>query len=451
MLPSRYPANPFALAARAFCAGALALSLSAPALAAPDAETAAVIKELRQRLDALEAQLAAERAARATPPPVPVAAAAPAAAKPGETKIGDTKLTWGGYVKADAMYSRFSEGEVAQSTSRDFYVPGTIPVSTGSGESRDFFDAHAKETRLFLKTETPLDGHKLGTHIEFDFIVSQGTGNELVTNAYNPGLRRAFITYDNWLIGQEWSTFQNLGALPETLDFVAFPSDGTVFMRQPQVRYTLGNFQLALENTETSVLPGGGGTVTGSGDGRIPDAVARYNFKLGAAELSLAGLLRQLHVDNPAAGAVAAVSDSSTGGGVSFSGRIPLGKDDVKFMLTSGEGLGRYLALGTSADAVLANGELSGIGITAGYLAYKHQWTPTLRSTLTASTFQADNDIALTGGAVTKSVTSFSGNLLYSPVAKLTFGVEYRHASREVESGADGALDRLQVSTKYLF
>lgn len=263
MSSPRFVASAFAVAARTLCASALLLPLAATAQSAPDADTAAVIRELRQRLDALEAQLAAERAARPAPPP-PVAAAPPSPPKAGEGKIGDTKLTWGGYVKGDAMYSRFSEGEVAQSTGRDFYVPNSIPV--GGGDSREFFDAHAKETRLFLKTETALDGHKLGTHIEFDFIVNQGTGNELVTNAYNPGLRRAFITFDNWLIGQEWSTFQNLGALPETLDFVAFPSEGTVFERQPQVRYTLDAFQFALENPETSVLPGGGGAVAGNGD-----------------------------------------------------------------------------------------------------------------------------------------------------------------------------------------
>lgn len=450
MASDRFTASAYTVAARAICATALLLPLAPLAQAAPDADTAAVIQELRQRLDALESQLAAERAAKPAPAAA-TAAAPPAPAKAGEAKLGDTKLTWGGYVKADAMFSRFSEGEVAQGSGRDFYLPNSIPVSAGSGSSREFFDAHAKETRLFLKSDTMLDGHKLGTVVEFDFIVSQGTGTEVVTNAYNPGLRRAFVTYDNWLLGQEWTTFQNLAALPETLDFVAFPSEGTVFARQPQVRYTHGGLQIALENPETSLLPNGGGTVLGDGDPTIPDAIARYNFKLGGAELSVAGLLRQLRVENPAAGATAAVKDSRTGGGISFAGRIPLGKDDLKFMLTSGDGIGRYVALGTSADAVLSGGKLDSIGITAGYLAYKHQWSQQWRSTLTASAFEADNNAARTGGAVTKSVRSYSGNLLYSPVAKLTFGVEYRHASREVENGADGSLDRLQFSTKYSF
>lgn len=372
----------------------------------------------------------------------------------GGVKLGDTTVSVSGYVKLDMLYSRFSEGEVAQGPGRDFYLPNAIPVSGGNGESRSFFDMHAKETRLIVKSETPLDGHKLGTHIEIDFIVNQGAGNELVTNAYNPGFRRAFITYDHWLLGQDWSTFQNMATAPENLDFVAFPSDGTVFVRQPQLRYTLGGLQIALENPETSVLPGGGGAVAASNDARLPDLVLRYNFKLGDSEFAVAALGRQLAVKNPAAAgppAVDAVDDTATAAGVSVSGKIPLGGDDLKFQITSGDGLGRYVALGTSADAVLNSGQLEAIGITAGYLAYKHAWNPQWRSTLTASHFSADNDSALTGAAVTAQVTGYSANLLYSPVAKLTFGVEYRHATREVESGADGSLDRLQFSSKYAF
>ncbi|MGQ0698620.1 MAG: DcaP family trimeric outer membrane transporter [Panacagrimonas sp.] len=439
-----------------FAPGLMAAALAAPAYAAVDAATE--IEELKRRLNALEAQ---QKIAPATTP-AKAAAQAAAAPAPGEIKFGESKLTWGGYVKLDTIYSRYSEGEVAQGTARDFYLPGSIPVSAGSGESRDMLDFHAKETRLFVKTETPFDGHKVGTHIEFDFISGQigqataGSGNENVTNAYNPALRRAFITFDNWLLGQEWTTFQNLVALPETLDFVAFPTDGTVFGRQPQIRYTLGGLMLAVENTETTVLPFSGGAGFRSDDARVPDFVARYNFKVGeVADLSLAAVVRQLAIEDPSVvgpPAVAARKDTATGAGLSFAGKITLGKDDLKFMLNGGKGIGRYLAAGASTDAVIdADNELEAIRVLAGYLAYKHQWTPQWRSTFTVAHFSADNDIDLTGQAVTKSTQSASANLLYSPVAKLTFGMEFRHATREVESGDDGDLDRVQFSAKYSF
>ncbi len=376
-----------------------------------------------------------------------------------EAQIGDTTVTWGGFAKLDVIYSRFSEAEIAQSTSRDFYVPGTIPVSAGGGDAHSTLDFHAKETRLFVKFDTPLDGNKLGGTIEFDFIsgqisptingVASGGGSEIVTNAYNPALRRAFITWNNWLLGQEWSTFQNLGAIPETLDFVAFPSEGTVFSRQPQIRYTHGNFAVAIENGETTVQ-GLGAT----GDNQLPDLTARYSFKAGTADLTVAGLLRQVRIDNAAlAGppAVPARDDTAIGGGISVSGKVPVGaRDDIRFMVTGGEGIGRYLALGTATDAVIdaAGNGLETVGVYAGYIAYRHPWNSQLRSTATISYF---SDVALSGGGVTKTVQSTSINLLYSPVAKITFGAEYRHAQREVENGDDGALDRLQFSAKYVF
>lgn len=448
----KYALSPMAVsAAAAFC------FWSGAAAAEMDAETRALIEDLKRRIQTLEQQGGAQKAPapgapidRQTPAGSPAAAVPAAGAN--ELKIGETKLTWGGYVKLDTLYSRFSEGEVPQSTGRDFYLPNSIPVSAGGGDSREFLDFHAKETRLLVKTETPLgEGRKIGTHIEVDFIVNQSqSANELVTNAYNPGFRRAFITYDRLLLGQEWTTFQNLSALPETLDFVAFPSEGSVFVRQPQIRYTAGGLMLALENPETSVLPNGGGAVSASNDNQLPDLIARYNFKFGSGhEVSLSGLLRELRVENAA---MPAVKDDEVGGGLSLAGKFQIGQDDLKFMVSGGEGIGRYLALGTSADVVIDDSsDLEAIEVFAAYLAYKHQWTPKWRSTFTASMFSADNDVAFTGGGVTKDVQSFSGNLLYSPVARLTFGVEYRHAEREVESDADGDLDRVQASAKFTF
>jgi hypothetical protein len=391
-----------------------------------------------------------------TPPAEPAATPPPPPPPPPIT------VTWGGFVKLDALYSRFSEGEVAQSTSRDFYVPGTIPVSAGTGESYSVLDMHAKETRLFIKTEADFGEGigKVGSYVEFDFISGVVSGNENVTNAYNPALRRAYLTYGKWLMGQDWTTFQNLGSIPETLDFVAWPSEGTVFARQPMLRYTSGNFAVALENRETTVLANGGATTVSTGDGVIPDLTARYTIKLQSGEFAVAGVLRQLVIDNaapvnvgtPPVLAIPAMDESTTGAGLSVSGKVALGQDDIRFMVTTGEGIGRYVALGTSADAVVdASTELEAIGVTAGFVAYRHVWSPQWRSTFTAATFQADNDTALTGTGVTKSVQSVSANLLYSPTPKLIFGAEFRRAERENEANADGSLDRLQFSSKYLF
>ena len=42
-------------------------------------------------------------------------------------------------------------------------------------------------------------------------------------------------------------------------------------------------------------------------------------------------------------------------------------------------------------------------------------------------------------------------NLIYSPQPKLDFGAEILIADREIESGADGDMTRLQFSAKYAY
>lgn len=357
----------------------------------------------------------------------------------------ETRFSWGGFIKLDAIYSDFTKGESLTPNGRDFYVPGATPVGT-QDNSQTSLDVIAKETRLFFKTDTDFgDGHKLGAYLEMDFLVNPGAGTANVTNAYNLGLRRAYLTYDNWLIGQDWTTFQDLTALPEGLDFIG-PTEGTVFGRQPMVRYSMGDLQLALENPETAVLANGGASAALSNDNVLPDFIARYYLRGDWGQLALAGLVRQLKSQ------VSPVDDSTIGGGLSFTGKLKTwGADDVRFAFTIGEGLGRYVGINSVQDAVVdAESQLDAIGLSAGYIAYRHEWNPQWRSNLTVSALKADNTSS-TGAEVTKLVHSAHANLLYSPKPKFTVGAELMRAQREIESGAKGELYRLQFSAKYSF
>jgi hypothetical protein len=52
---------------------------------------------------------------------------------------------------------------------------------------------------------------------------------------------------------------------------------------------------------------------------------------------------------------------------------------------------------------------------------------------------------------VTDKVDSLSLNLFYTPTPKLDLGAELRFATRELESGAEGDLDRLHLLARYSF
>ncbi|MCB2080792.1 MAG: porin [Novosphingobium sp.] len=358
-------------------------------------------------------------------------------------RVGDTNVTFGGYVKLDAISSRTSGGQLAgNSITRDFLIPSTIPVGgSASGWDTDF---SARQTRVIVKTETPVGDKTLGGHLEMDFMVTDG-GDERVSSSYSPRMRQAFITYDGWTFGQAWSTFQNVGALPDSLDFVG-TMPGTVFVRQPMVRKKFANgFSIALEQPETTVT-----TLTGGrhlpGDDALPDIVVRYDAKV----FTVAGIVRQLKVSNDD---FAQGSDSAIGYGVSVSGKIPVGdKDDFRFMGTVGQGLGRYMGANIVNDAaVTATGKLDPITTYSGFGAFRHVWSDKVRSTIAGSYFKADNPVALTGLSPTDTVWNALANVIYSPVPKLDLGIEYMYAERKNEAGASGNLQKLQFSAKYSF
>ncbi|MDJ0749331.1 MAG: DcaP family trimeric outer membrane transporter [Woeseiaceae bacterium] len=422
----------------ALSAGVAVALLAAGPATAQDSDVAALEARVAE-LEAMLKQLVDEKKKAA---PAPAQAAKPMPPKSDSSH----SYAFGGYVRLDAKLSDYSSGDLAPaSAGTQFYIPGTIPVGTGESAGPDL-GVDAKATRINFKSNHNLDsGDKLSTFIELDFYLSPG-GNERVSNSYNPRMRHAFIKYNDWLFGQTWSTFQDVGVLPETMDFIGV-SEGTTFMRQTMVRYTNGNWEFALENPETTITPNGGGARIVADDGALPDLVARYTIPLDGGHIKIAGLARQLDYD------AGGVDDSETSLALSVSGKHRIGEaDDIRWMITSGSGVGRYLGLNTANDAVIdSTGNLDAIDQTGFFVAYRHFWNKKWRSNVMYSALSIDNDTALTGTGVTKHVHSANVNLVYQPVPKLTLGGEIMFAEREIESGLDGDMTRFIFSAKYAF
>ncbi|MFN3837281.1 MAG: DcaP family trimeric outer membrane transporter [Brevundimonas sp.] len=452
-------------------AGLLAGAAAAALLAAPGVASAqsgqqssqaaleARIAQLEAELNALKGEVVAARTQQAsqaqdiirleTRPaaPAPVQqSAAPASLSEG-FRIGDHTVKFGGFVKVDAYASRYSGGDPANGDAlREFHIPGSIPI--GGADEDTATDFNARQTRFWLTTDGMVGGHKIGTRMEMDFQTLPGAGDQRTTSPANPALRRAFITIDNWLIGQEWTNFQNTAVLPESADFIG-AAEGTVFARQVQVRYTRGPFSVSVENPETTVTPFNGGTRIVADDNSLPDFTARYAVSRPWGDFQFAGLLRQLTYQNPAT----SIDSTTTGWGLSASTKIKVGsKDDLRLMVTGGEGIGRYVGLNFSNDAVLdASGDLDAIGVVAGFAAYRHVWAPGWRSSLIWSGQSVDNDTRFTGLAANRSAQSIHANLIWSPVTAFDVGAELMFADREIETGASGDLTRLILFAKYGF
>lgn len=424
---------------QALSAGTAIALLAAGGPAMAQGSDVAALEARVAELEAMLQQLLDEKK-----PAAPVSAAA---AKPMPPKSDSShSYAFGGFVRLDAKLSDYSAGDLAPgSAGTQFYIPGTIPVGTGESAGPDL-GVDAKASRINFKSNHNLDsGDELSTFIELDFYLSPG-GNERVSNSYNPRMRHAFIKYNDWLFGQTWSTFQDVGVLPETMDFIGV-SEGTTFMRQAMIRYTNGNWEFALENPETTITPNGGGGRIVADDGALPDIVARYTIPLDGGHIKVAGLARQLDYD------AGGLDDSETSLALSVSGKHRIGEaDDIRWMITSGSGVGRYLGLNTANDAVIdGTGNLEAIDQTGFFVAYRHVWNKKWRTNLMYSALSIDNDTALTGTGVTKEVYSANVNLVYQPVPKLTLGGEIMFAEREIESGLDGDMTRYIFSAKYAF
>ena len=410
------------------------------ALLAAQPQQAADVQALRQEVAQTKASTPA--VVPAGKQPIQVTSITPGAAP-------STTFRVGGFIKADFLSTQTGDGQLADdATGRALYLPGQTPVhgAGGSGEKSDWdTNFHAKFSRINAGLDWLGDnGDKAGALIEMDFF-GNALGNQNATNTYGATVRHAYAYWNNWTVGQTWSNFGDATILPETADFVGV-TDGVIFVRQAQVRYTNGPFSIALENPETSLI----GT-TSSDRGALPDLTLRYNWKGDWGVFGISGIVRQLKVDR-VVGTTSYDADTF-GGGVSLSGRWLMNPSNtLHYQLTAGEGIARYIGLGITGDATLdlVRDDLDATGVLAGFVGWRHTFDAKTRTNLVFSISEYDNP-AIAGMGVTKSVNSVRANIFYSPVPKVDVGAELMYGVREIEDGRKGDIRRIQFTTKYSF
>ena len=355
------------------------------------------------------------------------------------TEKSSSNVTVGGYIKLDAQITQYSDGRGPQGAGEDFLIPSLIPTGGEGGDPKTHFSA--KESRLWIKGQQQTSAGLIKGHLEMDFMLS-GAGNERVSNSYNPRLRHAYFSWDKWLFGQTWSTFFNVSALPDLLDFVG--PVGTIFIRQPQIRYTQGGWQFTIENPESTLYQAGAGATFD--DNSVPDMIARYNFGSGKSKYSVAVMGRELAYDD------GNDVESEFGYAASFSGKIAIGdSDDLRIMVNAGNALGRYMGLNAfRAGAIDADGGIELIDQWGVVAAYRHLWSDQWRSSFSLSAAQADNPDEA-GENAAKNYNTFHANLIYKPTAALDLGGEIIYGDKELENGDDGDINRIQFSAKYVY
>ena len=469
-------------------AAALALSVGR-AFGGEADDLQARIDQLRSRIDQLEKQQTAGEAEWVI---VPATAARQALTDFFQVPGTDTSYAIHGYTKLDVIVD-------LDQTIGDTAMWTTIQPNGSRAQRRGGpqFRLHARESRLTFETRTPTSYGQLHTYIQGDFLGAGG--DQLHSNSSPFRIRHAFGELGPVLAGQFWSNFMDVESFPEVVDFNG-PA-GVTFVRQAQIRYTkiFGPWTLlaSIENPQGDVAASNGATSAApipkaptdpvNNIDRMPDITARVAYAETWGHLTLAGIVRRFETDNGGGGAggppgserASAVGGGGLIGGVlhvaSLLGGIievpgPLAADDISFNGLYGSGIGRYANSGGGehGSAVIKNFGTASVkeetqGLWGGFVWYQHHWIDGLRSSVVYSNQRQHTSSVITpsSAAVAQGysdrIQTVHVNLIWSPVERVNFGVEWMWGEREFPKDPVSGLQqtgdamRVQASAWYVF
>ena len=359
-----------------------------------------------------------------------------------KTKAGANVKLYG-FIRGDANY-------IVKGADNDF---NSVNKVGGSGATdpklvNDKLRATAKITRFGLDFDTPVGDDKVGGKVEVDF----------ASDSESLRIRHAYVTYNNWLLGQTTSNFLSSHA-PEMIDFNTNMGGGTT--RIPQVRY---NYKLApttqllvamergastasqnVTNKTTNVVESGAANIKYS----LPVLTAKLTqgFAEGKGTASARALLEQYKDDS--------VNDDKTGWGVAAGMNYQVSPPlKVSVDVSHVVGNNNYLYGSNSAyyiDPVSKNIEQN--EFNAVQLGATYKFSPQFRSTLAYGGMFADDgsDYARLNTAANEKVQQAWINFIYSPAAPIDLGVEYVNGKRDTFGGNSYKDNRFGLMAKYSF
>jgi len=353
----------------------------------------------------------------------------------------DTALTISGFIRASAIHDFDRISSPTQFVVSDIVVDGQ---PTGQPSDRTTFTANA--SRFVLSTSTPLQNSKLSTFLSWDF------ADNTTSSKADLRLRQAWAQLDNFVLGgdlrmgQAWTAWDDLGALPETMDLKG--PNGAQKKRHPLIRWAR-DFQdkytlwIGLENPDYKIT-------NGDTESAWPDTVVSLKWQGDWGHLKPALIGRQIKGDDANAG-----SDTAIGWGTQLAGKIKvpvLGeKDNFKFQVVYGSGIGSYNNDKGYDDALFnIGGDLKTIDSFEGYGAFQHWWTGSLRSSAVFGWVDVDNRDEQSDDSLNRTLYT-AANLVWSPYKQVDIGMEYLWGKRENKNNDDGTANRIQATTKFKF
>ena len=361
------------------------------------------------------------------------------------TRNNRFSLALGGFVNLRTSYD--FKGAV---NNIDF-VPYDIPMSsTYANRQRVMMDAST--SRIFVKAI--INSRLLGRVEVFSDMDFRG-GAEF---SYIPRLRSAYIKVGGFTVGRDVTTFCDLNAAPQTIDFQG--PNAYNFAFNEMIRYEIDFLRNHLRFGIAAEMPSVDGTY---GEyfspiaQRVPDGIAYLQYSWGenrASHIRASGVIRDMYLHNNSTGS----NTTQLGWGVQFSGHITITKWAELYMNgVYGEGITPYIQ------------DLAGSSYDFAY----NPSNPTQMQTMPMWGWQAAAQINIipqkiwvAGGYSEvhlekkngylsddqyKRGQYIFGNAFYSITPNLTLALEYLHGSRKDMNGVNNTANRISLMAQYNF
>ncbi|WP_245000270.1 DcaP family trimeric outer membrane transporter [Marinobacter daepoensis] len=351
-----------------------------------------------------------------------------------EFKTDDATVDIYGYARLNASYD--IDEDISKNTgtrSGDF-----SQINTGAAEDSEasgYFGADAVQSRLGITTKL---SNGLKINVEGDFR-GGSSGGQL-------RLRHAYGQYKNWILGRTWSNYNSFVGNTSVLEMDGVAGNAGLYNRTAQVRYTTGNFSVAVEDPKSKIL----GESSKNG---LPTLTARYESKAGALKYSTAALLQEVGYDD------GNTDDSALGFAVFGAAKYQLTDDlSIQGNVNYTDGANGYLwRSGTNyygEDAYLNGDSVETIEGYSANLGATLNVGPGALSVVYGLTSMDWDDAKEDGLDVAdKHERNTNAFITYkwSPLKSVTLGVEYGRFEVKKVSGDEGDANRLMFAAQYNF
>ncbi len=324
------------------------------------------------------------------------------------------------------------------------FITSSIPLEVSKAET-------ARLTADLRESNIALDGNfKFGREIVHSYIeVAIASNGDL-------DLHLAYIDAWNFHIGRDWTTFSNLNAIPNQVDFegsnaLTLPiNDQIRYSRQLNKKWTI---DLALEIHAADFTPI---VTTDPKYQSVPDFVAKITKTGQWGEVSLAGVARLITY-------LSAPEDTKNifGGGTMIAGVINLfptahntQKDNLMFSGVVGSGIQYYIddlsGLGLDAAPLHSPNSIDALSSIGGYMAYQHYWSKNTSSTAVAGYLDLEENKYLPVQTF-KNSQYFAVNFMATPFSNFSFGIEFMHGKLKAQNNKNASANRIQTMVSYSF